>query len=379
MRSLTVGRVWDIPIRLHVSLLVFLPVLAWLLGSGVQIELYTQLINAVWPGTLDPGAFAPGARSWTIGIAGAVGLFASVAVHELGHAFVARRYDIEVEAITLWILGGLASLTQFPREWRREFWIAVAGPVTSLVVAGGSWAVLQTLPAGSPTVVFVVGWLALTNVVLAVFNMLPAFPMDGGRVLRALLARRRPYVQATRIAARIGTIFAIIFAVLGLVVTFNPILILLALFIYGAASSESRVVVLDDLLDGLTVGDLARTDQAGTVAADETAADVLSHLLSTRRMDLAVSDGDAIVGVVTAGSLRGVDATAYETTPVSEFMADDLPRFDADMDAFDALVALNGARSEVAIVEAGGTPVGTLSQDDFSAALAIRRETTVAM
>ncbi len=379
MRNLTIGRIWGIPIRLHVSLLVFLPILAWLLGSGVQIELYTALINALWPGSLDPGAFEPGARSWTIGIAGALGLFASVAVHELGHAFAARRYDIEVESITLWILGGLASLTQFPREWNKEFWIAVAGPVTSLLLAGGCWAVLQTLPSNSPVVVFVVGWLAITNLVLAVFNMLPAFPMDGGRVLRALLARRRSYAQATRIAARIGTVFAILFAVVGIVVVFNPVLILLALFIYGAATSESRVVVLDELLDGLTVGDLARVDLEDAVDADATADAVLKRLLAGRTMDLVVRESDEIVGVVTAGSLRDVATADYETTPVREFMATDLLRFDVATDAFDALVALNQAGSPVALVEQAGQPVGTLSQDDYAAALAIRRGATVAM
>jgi Zn-dependent protease len=114
MRNLTIGRIWDIPIRLNVSLLVFLPILAWLLGSGEQIGVYVGVINAVWPGSLDPAVFEAGTRSWTIGVLGALGLFVSVALHELGHSWAAMRYGVKVESITLWILGGLASFESIP-------------------------------------------------------------------------------------------------------------------------------------------------------------------------------------------------------------------------------------------------------------------------
>jgi Zn-dependent protease len=115
---------------------------------------------------------------------------------------------------------------------------------------------------------FVFGWLAIVNLTLAAFNLLPAFPMDGGRILRALLARSRPYVSATRIAGRIGVIFALLFAVVG-VLSFNLILLLLAVFVYGAATTESRTVLIDELLEGITVGDIM-TRNPRTIASNAT-------------------------------------------------------------------------------------------------------------
>jgi len=370
VRNLTIGRIWDIPIRLNVSLLVFLPILAWLLGSGTQIGLYAGMINGIWPGSLDPATFQVGARSWTIGVLGALGLFVSVGIHELGHSWAALRYGIKTESITLWLLGGLASFEEMPKEWQREFWIALAGPATSLLLAGAFAAALQVTPASLPIVVFTLGLLAIVNVVLAVFNMLPAFPMDGGRVLRALLARTRSYASATRIAARVGSAFALLFVLLG-VFSVQIIMILVGLFIYTAATSESRTVMLEDLLEGITVRSLATTD--ASVDVDDTADALLDRLLAERRTDVLVRDGGTIVGVVTASALRDVDAGDYATTTVDDLVTRDLPRLDADLGAFPALIAMNQARSEVALVEERGDVVGAISRSDFSAAMELRR------
>ncbi len=369
MRNYTLGRVWGIPIRVNISLLVFLPILAWLIGSGAQIAVYADIIEGLAPVTIDPAALAAESR-WTIGVLAAVGLFVSVAIHELGHAWVAMRYGIEVQSITLWILGGLASLSSVPREWDREFWIAVAGPAASVLVAAVCLASLYVIPSGLPVVVFVVGWLAVTNVVLTVFNMLPAFPMDGGRVLRALLARNRPYASATRTAARVGTGFAVLFAVVG-VLAFSPLLFLLALFIYAAASGESRTVIVGDLLEGLTVGDLANTEGvAGTTPARE----LLGRLLGSRRSELPVLDSDGrVVGAITADSLRGISPDEYGSRTVADLATTDLPRLDATTGAFDGLVELDSVRSEVALVERDGSLVGVVSRADYGAALALRR------
>ncbi|MEF8786359.1 MAG: site-2 protease family protein [Haloarculaceae archaeon] len=371
MRNYTLGSIWGIPIRVNISLLVFLPILAYLIGSGEQIAVYADVIEGVAPVSIDAAELA--SQRWTVGILAAVGLFVSVGIHELGHSWTAMRYGIQTESITLWILGGLASFTEMPREWNREFWIAIAGPITSFLVAGVCLLALTAIPASAPAVVFVVGWLAVTNVVLAVFNLLPAFPMDGGRVLRALLSRWLSYTRATQVAARIGTIFAVLFAVVG-VLAFSPILLLLAFFIYGAATSESKMVVISELLSDLTVADLLT--EIDPVDGDETLADLFPRLLAARRTDLPVVDASGrVVGAVTADAMRSVNTADYDTTRVDDLVTTDLSRLDADMDAFDALVELSQSRGEVALVERDGAVVGVVSRSDFAAALDLRRGT----
>ncbi|MFB6096290.1 MAG: site-2 protease family protein [Haloferacaceae archaeon] len=366
MQNYTIGTVWGIPIRINVSLLVFLPVLAWLIGSGAQIEAYAGLVTALAGRPVDPAALA-GSR-WAIGIAAAVGLFVSVALHELGHAWTAMRYEIRVQSITLWILGGLAALETIPKEWDRELWIALSGPAVSVLVGLACLAATVALPASQPVAVFVVGWLAVTNLTLTVFNLLPAFPMDGGRVLRALLARSQPYATATRTAARVGTGFAIVFALVG-VLSFSPMLLLLALFVYGAAATESRMVTTASLLEGLRVGDVAATGT--TIDAAESLAALADRMFHERRTAYAVVEGGRPLGVVTMGDLQEVDLTDYGTTTVREVATAEAPRVDRDDDAFEALAAMGAA--PVAIVVADGSAVGTLSREDYGAVMAFRR------
>ncbi|RKS81591.1 Zn-dependent protease [Haloarcula quadrata] len=370
MRNFHITTIWGIPIRVNVSLLIFLPVLAWIIGSGAQISVYAGIVSVLSGVTLDLTVLTAGQTPWLIGTAAAVGLFASVALHELGHAWAAMRYGLRVEAITLWILGGLASLEAMPKEWNRELVIALAGPAVSILTGLACYAALFALPASAQVTLFVIGWLAVTNIFLAVFNMLPAFPMDGGRVLRALLARTRPYATATRIAARIGTGFAVLFAVVG-VLSFSPLLLLLALFVYGAASSESRTVALAALLDGLSVDDVASPLDA-TIEANASVEDLVDRMFADRRTEFAVTRGGDVVGVVTVDDFRELSKAEREADTVADLMEADLPRFPAAMAAFDVLVELDTARASAAFVDG---PEGTrvVSRDDFSSAMEMRR------
>jgi Zn-dependent protease/CBS domain-containing protein len=372
MRSYTVTRVWGIPIRINASLLIFLPILAWLIGSGQQIELYAALIEGLTGVGFDLGRLRAGATPWVVGVAAAVGLFVSVTLHELGHSWVALRYGIEIESITLWILGGIASLKTVPREWNREFWIAVAGPATSVLVAAVCYVGVLVVPGSLTVPRFVVGWLAITNVTLAVFNLLPAFPMDGGRVLRALLARSRPYASATRIAGRVGVAFAFLFAIVG-VLNFQIILILLAFFIYGAATTESRTVLMDELLEGITVGDIASRD-VPSVPKTTTVAEFGDRMLRERQTVYAVTDESGLaVGVVTLADLRNVRRAESADVRVASVMHD-VPRVDVGADAFDTLAHLMQSGGTTALVEANGEVVGVLTEADFAHALTIQRE-----
>jgi Zn-dependent protease/CBS domain-containing protein len=369
MRNFTVGSVWGIPIRISISLVVFLPILAWLIGSGGQIEAYAGFIAAISGVTFDLGALRAGSTPWVIGVTAAVGLFVSVTIHELGHSWMALRYDLEIESITLWILGGIASLSEIPREWDREFRIAIAGPVASVFVAAVCYLALLVTPASLPVVGFVFGWLAVVNATLVLFNLLPAFPMDGGRVLRALLARSRPYESATRLAARIGVVFAILFAVVG-ILGFNPLLLLLALFLYGAATTESRTVMLDGLLEGLSVGEIMTRDP-DTVAADTPLDDLADRMLSERQTLYPVTDeSGAVVGLVSLSDLKG---RSREGATVAD-VARDVPRVPATADAFETLALLQGASTTDALVtDDAGAVRGVLSQSDYAHALTVQR------
>ena len=371
MRSYTITRVWDIPIRINSSLLIFLPVLAWLIGSGQQIAFYAGLIEGFTGIGFDLTVLGAGTTPWVIGIAAAVGLFVSVTFHELGHSWVALRYGIGIESITLWILGGLAALESVPKEWNREFWIAIAGPVVSVLVAAVCYVGALVAPGSIPVTRFVLGYLAFTNLLLAGFNLLPAFPMDGGRIFRALLARTRPYGTATRIAVRVGVVFAFLFAIVG-VISFNIIMLLLAFFIYGAATTESRTVLLDELLEGISVGDIMTRDPP-TVSVDTTIDELGIRMLHDRQtVHLVTDDAGSVVGLVSLSSLRSVRGDDRGSTRVEEVMQE-VPRVDASDDASDTLTTLTQAGGSTAIVEEAGELVGILTQSDYAHAMTVRK------
>ncbi|WP_368411886.1 CBS domain-containing protein [Haladaptatus halobius] len=232
--------------------------------------------------------------------------------------------------------------------------------------------VVQVLPPTLPTVIFVIGWLVVTNASLALFNLFPAFPMNGGRILRALLARSQPYATATRTVARVGTLFALIFAIVG-VVSFSPMLFLLALFIYGAATTESRITALSNLLEDVAVADLV-TRNVPTVSVDAPVGEFVNQMLRERRTSYpAVDATEDIVGIVTLDALRRTHCRDHETTTVGEIMAQDKLRISVTENAFTALTLLGENNTEFALVEDQGTIIGLITQADLSTILQVRQ------
>ncbi|MFW6003689.1 MAG: site-2 protease family protein [Halanaeroarchaeum sp.] len=369
MWNYRIATIWGIPIRVNVSLLVFIPLLAYLIGSGTQIEIYAGLIDGIAVQPVDVPTLQQGQTPWIVGFAAAIGLFVSVLLHELGHAWVAMRYDIEIESITLWILGGLAALSEIPKEWNREFWIAVAGPFVSLLVGAGGYAVVALVPIANPVVLFVLGWLAIVNVTLVAFNLVPAFPMDGGRILRALLARSQPHAKATRTAARVGIWFAVLFAIVG--VFANVMLILVALFIYMAAKGESRVSMLADLLEGFTASDLVVPDLP-RVDAETTIEAFGDRMLTDRKTAYLVTEGGLVVGAVTLADVPGVRRTDREPMAIGDVASRNLPRIEATTPAFDAVALLGQRGTSFVLVERDGEVVGAISNDSLAQILALR-------
>ncbi len=368
MRNFEIGKITGIPIRLNITLVVFLPLLAWLISRDAQLVFYAELINAISPQPIDTAIILSGSTPEIIGIATAVGLFVGVLLHELGHSWTAHRYDITISSITLWIFGGMAHMENLPEDWDVELYVALAGPAMSVLVGAVCYALLFVLPF-QPILIFVVGALALVNTSLAVFNLIPAFPMDGGRVLRALLARSRPYAEATQIAASVAKVFAILMAVFA-VLAFAPLLLLIAMFVYIAAGAESRTTVLRDLLRGLTAEELMSSD-VRTVTPETTVAEFLDRVVTERTTAYPVMDRGTVTGMVTLDSVRSVPSEKRESTTVADVMGSAPPSVAPDSDAFEALAAMSSARGDRILVVEDGRFVGQITSSDFMTAIEV--------
>jgi Zn-dependent protease/predicted transcriptional regulator len=238
-----------------------------------------------------------------LGMALVMTLFLCVVLHELGHALMARYFEVPTKDITLYPIGGVARLQRIPEEPMREFWIAVAGPAVNVVIAAVLFAVIisagLTFVPGNlldPRVGFFATLMWL-NLALVFFNMLPAFPMDGGRVLRALLAVKMEYTRATEIAAGIGQGMAILFGLLG-IVYFNPILLFIALFVYIGAQQEARQAMLRSVTQGIPVR-RAMLTRYFTLNPDDTLDVAVDKLLRGSDQDFPVVRGGEVVGVLT--------------------------------------------------------------------------------
>ena len=304
-----IGSVLGIPIQLDLTFLLVLPLFAFVIAT--QVELWSTTLNDIWAANLDPGLLSTSPMPWVLGIISALGLFAGILFHELGHSVVALRYGFPIESITLWLFGGIAQFTEMPEDWKQELQIAVAGPIVSVLIGVVSYLAFLAVPTAHSLLLdatrFVLGYLAIMNVALAVFNMLPGFPMDGGRVLRALLARNRSYAQATKIAAEVGKWFAILLGLFGLFVTSNIFLIALAFFIYIGASSEAQQTVMRAAFEGVEVRDIMTPgDRVETVPEDMSVADLIEKMFRDRHTGYPVERDGEVVGLVTLEDARAV-------------------------------------------------------------------------
>ncbi len=369
MASIRIGSLFDIPIKLGVSFLLVVPLLAYLIG--VQTGQVVELLNVTFGTTIEPGPLTDGLTPWILGLLAALGLFVSVLMHELGHSLVARRYGIDTEAITLWFLGGLAQLTEFPEDWRKELAIAIAGPIVSVGVGVLCYVAFVLLPAEQSAALFVFGYLAVLNVILAVFNMLPGFPMDGGRVLRALLSRNRSRLRATHIAASVGKAFAIILGFVG-ILGFNIFWIAIAFFIYIAASSETQHAFVEAALDGLTVGEIMTPAAELDTVTPETSLDtLLDRMLRERHTGYPVLDDGELVGIVTLEDVQeGAPGKADAT--VADVMSTELVTVSAGSAATTALTTLQRKGiGRILVTENDGTLTGLISRTDLMTVLQI--------
>jgi Zn-dependent protease/CBS domain-containing protein len=285
--SWRLGSVVGIPVRVHATF--------WLLLLWIAISHVLQ---------------GHGAATILAGLALILSIFACVVLHELSHALVARRYGIRTRDITLLPIGGVANLEKMPEKPSQELLVALAGPAMSLAIAGGLFGTLTLMnaPTGLENL-HLVGGPFLTklmwfNVMLAAFNLLPAFPMDGGRVLRATLAMRMSRGRATHIAARIGQGMAVLLGIWGFF--FNPMLLIIAAFVWLGAKGEASLVQLHSALSGMPVQQ-AMITEFRVLAPDDPLSRSVELTLAGFQQDFPVMDGDRLVGIVThANVLEGL-------------------------------------------------------------------------
>ncbi|MEQ8849987.1 site-2 protease family protein [Botrimarina sp.] len=308
-------------------------------------------------------------------------LFACVVLHELGHALAARRYGVPTRDITLLPIGGVARLERIPEEPRQELVIAIAGPLVNVVIAAGLFAFLflaSGYTGALPEELVGVGGnllvkLMWVNVALVVFNMLPAFPMDGGRVLRALLATRMSYSRATEIAARVGQTMAVGFALLGLFG--NPLLLFIAIFVYLGAGAEAQAAATKSLLRGYTAGDAMMT-RFRTFPSDASLKQLTDELLAGTQDAFPLVDDGAYRALVTRASLLaaiaevGPDARADTAIDSSTIRAGRGTSLDKLADS------LSESTSNTAVVLDGEQLIGLVSTENVGEMLLVRAATS---
>ena len=302
-------------------------------------------------------------------------LFGCVLLHELGHALTAKRFGLTTHEITLLPIGGIARLERLPEDPFQGLWITLAGPAVNIVIAVALFVTLQLTGQWQPlrhislTDGPFLERLMLVNVSLVVFNMLPAFPMDGGRALRALLATRMDEARATRIAARLGQGMAVLFGIVGWLA--NPVLVLIALFVWMGAAQEARMAEIRTALSGTSV-DRVMITEFRTLTPDDRLAAVVELVLHGGQHDFPVTQDGHIAGILTRHSLlRGLAEGGLQSR-VGDVMDRDVQIIDP-RDMLDAVLGRLGARgSSTAPVVQDGRLVGLLTADAVAEYLSIK-------
>jgi Zn-dependent protease/CBS domain-containing protein len=337
-------------------------------GTAVRIHLTFFLLLA-WIAAIHWSR--GGAPEAVDGVLFIIALFACVVLHEFGHIVAARRYGIRTPDVTLLPIGGVASLERMPEKPGQEIVVALAGPAVNLVIALvlmfvlGAHFDLSQMAQLEQAQTSLVGRIAAANVMLFVFNLIPAFPMDGGRVLRALLAIGMGYTRATRVAASIGQGLAVLFAFLGLMG--NPLLVLIAVFIFLAASGEAGYVQARDYARGYLASHAMITAYQA-LGPTSTADDAAALLLRTTQQEFPVVDGAGMLrGVVTREALIQALQEKGGSAPVLDFMARDVPTVPENACLDNVFRLLQGRRQRlVGVVDRQQRLVGYITSENLA-------------
>ncbi len=337
--SFRIGHIFGIPILIHYTFLLIIPLFAWIIAS--QILVTAEMLSSLFGIPVDTTLLSAGFIPWALGVIVAFGLFFGVLVHELAHSLVARSRGIGINNITLMIFGGIASMEQGSPDPDAELPMALVGPVASLVFGLVCCGIVYVIPHAvsdpplAGLLIFTVGYLGILNIILCFFNLIPAFPMDGGRVLRAWLAKRMPLHEATRIAANVGRGFAVIFGLVGLV-TFSPFLILIALFIYIGAGMESTAVKYSHLLQDVTVGSMM-SSPVTTVPPTMPVSQVVTMMYASKHLGFPVVERDTLIGIITLADLNRTSPIDRDAMQVRDIMSREVITLPPSAPVIDAL------------------------------------------
>lgn len=349
--SFKLGRIFGIPIFIHWTFLILIAYLVY--GHSVRGD--------------DLAATAEG-------VGFVLAIFGCVVLHELGHALAARRYGVQTTDIILLPIGGVARLQRIPERPSEELVVALAGPAVNLVIAGGLFLAGVRVPTDMAPGTFLIAGpflsrLMFINVFLLLFNLLPAFPMDGGRVLRALLAMVMPYAKATRAAASVGQFMAIVFGFLGL--TGNPFLLLIALFVWIGAEAEARQVEERMVLKDLPIREAMLTDFQ-TLRPDETLGHAADLLLAGSQQDFPVLVEGRPKGVLTRTALLAGLSAGGRDALVGQTDLAELKIIGGDDPLVPAVARLREGGEPCLLVMEDGEPIGLLNLENIGEFLMVR-------
>lgn len=351
--SLSLGAVSGIKVSIHWT---FLLLIAWIVIQNLQ------------------AGVATGALLWTLLFVGAI--FVCVVLHELGHALAARRYGIRTRDITLYPIGGVARLESIPRKPKEELVVALAGPLVNLVIAALilPWSTVPSLTGaqsemqiGPENFLFA---FAVVNAWLAVFNLVPAFPMDGGRVFRALLSFWMERARATRVAATFGQVIAVGFIFLGFYV--NPFLIFIGLFIILGAQAEANYASTEALMEGHTVLDLTMQEMP-VVKPETTVGEMVHEILNTQKKNFVVADDARVLGVITQMDVIKALGEKGDQLRVGDCMQTDILYLPSYLPVNEAIVKMQSAGRTIALVKEGDAVIGMVDNDNLVEFVLIQR------
>lgn len=350
----------------------------WKLGRFAGIDVYvhaTFLLLIGWVGV----SHWLEHQSWGEvfnGILFILALFACVVLHEYGHALTARKYGIKTRDITLYPIGGVARLERMPEKPIEELWVALMGPAVNVVIAAGLFAYLfltnSLVPLNQLTVASgsFLERLMTVNISLVLFNLIPAFPMDGGRVLRAILAMRMDYVRATQIAASIGQGMAFLLGFWGLFN--NPFLLFIAFFVWIGASQEASMVQMKNSISGIPVTRAMMTDFQ-TLSPRDTLARVVGLVLAGSQHDFPVVDGEGrVIGILERDAFIAALSHQGQSAPVVGVMRGNLPEVDSYEMVESALLRLQESGAKALPVTHLGRLVGLITAENITEFLMIR-------